>query len=97
MLQDSCQRQADNMPLSILRVGFTCAPLRRLPLGSALLEGLLQFLLPSHSAIPEPEFQAASASGGYNTSRQRSYTEQVLDAAVEPPNLSAAVSIIHRP
>ncbi|BDA40960.1 hypothetical protein COCOBI_01-6140 [Coccomyxa sp. Obi] len=90
-VEDSCQRQANNLPLSILRVGFTCGPLRRLPLGSALLEGLLQFLLLSRSAAPEPAPPlTASASGGNDTSRQRSYTEQMLDAAVEPPDPSAA-------
>lgn len=96
-LQDWCQRQADNVSLSVLRVGFTSAPLRRLPLGSTLLEDLLQSLLLNRSATPEPTVPLTiPAPGGNDTSRQRSYTEQMLDAAVEPPHPSAAVSVIHR-
>ena len=84
MMQDSCQRRRDDLPLSIVRVGFTCAPLRRLPLGSTLLEDLVQSLLLSHSGAPPAKPLPASAADAGGARRQRSYTEQMLAAPFEP-------------
>lgn len=67
-------------------MGFTCAPLRRLPLGSALLEDLVQSLLLRHSAAAPPAAPstAPSESDGSGAGRQHSYTEQALAAPVGP-------------
>ncbi len=92
-LQDSCQRRAGDLPLSILRVGFTCAPLRRLPLGSTLLEDLVHSLLLSQPAVanlPAAASAMPSATNGGAVARERSYTEQTT---VESAELPAAVSI----
>ena len=91
-MQDACQHGSCELALSLLRVGCTMPALRRLPLGSALLERLVTSVMSGQHAPASEDALRRTAPGEHHSGRRSSYTEQALAAAVEPPAPSVTVN-----
>ena len=92
-MQDACQHGSCELAMSLLRVGCTMPALRRLPLGSALLESLVASIMSEQHAPASEGALRRTASGEHHPGRRSSYTEQALAAAIETPVPSVTVTL----
>ena len=92
-MQDTCQHGSCELAVSLLRVGCTMPALRRLPLGSALLDSLVASIMSKQHAPASEDALRRTASGEHHPGRRSSYTEQALAAAIETPVPSVTVTL----
>lgn len=92
--QDVCQHGRRDLALSLLRVGCTLPSLRSLPLGSALLESLVVYVMrDQHPSASDIDLRRTE-SDAHKATRRSSYTEQALAAAAETAVASNEVNFV---